>query len=61
MSAPRPLKLPEYVSNHLYNNYLNKSELEAYLGERGFQTAPGGVLQRGRGWVKNTKKQAREV
>lgn len=44
MSAPRPLKLPEYVSNHLYNNYLNKSELEAYLGECGFQTAPGGIL-----------------
>lgn len=63
MSVLRLLNRSQYVSNHLYNNHLNKLELKAYLGERGFQTAPGGFLQRGnggkktptgtRGWNKN--------
>lgn len=48
MSALRPLNLPEYVSNHLYNNHLNKSELKACLGERGSQPAPGSLLQTGK-------------
>lgn len=41
MSAPWPLNPQKYVSNHLYNNLLNKSELNAHLGECRFQYAPG--------------------